>query len=183
MVTSGVAVAIMFILIFDHQYGLLNNMLLGPLGFPKLKWLLDSRLVMPSLILVGIWKWTGINSLYFLAGLQNIPRELEEAAEIDGATGWQRFRYIILPLLRPVTAFVTVVAVIGSYQLFAEPYLLAGEGGGPGGSGLFMTVYLYITAFRDLRFGYASAIGYTLVVIIFILSFLQLKVTGALKSD
>ena len=182
VITSSVVVAIMFVLIFDHRYGLLNNMVLAPLGLPRLKWFLDPRLVMPSIIIIGIWKWTGINALYFIAGLQNIPRELGEAATIDGANGWQSFRYITLPLLRPVLLFVVVLAIIGSYNLFAEPYLLAGQGGGPSDSGLFMTVYLYMTGFRFLKFGYASAIGYTMVVIVLVLSLIQLKALGAFRE-
>jgi len=181
MVTSGTAVAIIFILIFDHQYGILNYAL-TLLNLPRIKWLLDPRFVMPSLVLIGLWKWTGINALYFYAGLQGIPREVEEAALVDGASGWQCFWFVTLPLLRPILTFTVTLAIIGSYQLFAEPYLLAGEGGGPGDAGLFATVYLYITGFRALRFGYASAIGCVLFGIIFSLSLIQLKAMGAFKD-
>jgi len=180
VLTASVVVAIMFTLIFEERYGLLNNVVLSPLGFPRLNWLLDARLIMPALIMVGIWKWTGINALYVTAGLQNIPKEVKEAANIDGASQWQTFLYITLPLLRPVLLFVVVLAIIGSYNLFAEPYLLVGAG--PQDAGLFVTVYLYLTAFRHLDFGYASAIGYTMIVIILTLSLIQLKLFGAFRK-
>lgn len=183
VITSSVVVAIMFVLIFDQRYGLLNNMVFAPLGLPRLKWLLDPKLIMPSIILLGIWRWTGINALYFIAGLQNISKELGEAASIDGASPVQIFRYVTLPMLRPVMLFVVVLAIIGSYNLFAEPYLLLGQGGGASDAGLFMTVYLFISGFRFLLFGFASAIGYTMVVIVLILSLIQLRILGAFKES
>lgn len=182
MLTSGVVIAIMFTLVFDHEYGVINNYLFAPLGLPKVKWLQTPSFVMPSIILVGLWKYTGINTLYFLVGLQNIPTDITEAAIIDGTNGWQRFWYITLPLLKPIITFVVVLAIVGSYQLFAEPYLLA-SGGGPADSGLFMTVYLYMTAFQNVQFGYASAIGYTMVIIIFVISLLQMKLMGTFGEE
>jgi len=181
MLTASVVTAIMFTLIFEKKYGLLNNVVLVPLGLPQLNWLLDPKLVMPAIILVGIWKWTGINALYFAAGLQNVSREAREAAKVDGANSLQIFWYITIPLLRPILLFVIVLAIIGSYQLFGEPYLLLG-GGGPEDAGLFMTVYLYITGFRHMEFGYASAIGYIMVVIILTLSLLQFKLFGGFEK-
>lgn len=182
MLTSGVVIAIMFGLIFDHEYGVLNNYLLVPLGLEKVRWLQDPRFVMPAIIIVGLWKYTGINTLYFLVGLQNIPSDIREAAIIDGTTPVQRFFYVILPMLKPILTFVVVLAIVGSFQLFAEPYLLA-SGGGPSDSGLFLTVYLYITAFQNVEFGYASTIGYTMVLIIFALSLLQMKLMGTFREE
>lgn len=182
MLTSGVVIAIMFTLIFDHEYGALNNYLIAPLGFEKIRWLRDPSFVMPSIIIVGLWKYTGINTLYFLVGLQNIPSDIREAALIDGAGPVQRFVRVILPMLKPILTFVIVLAIVGSFQLFAEPYLLA-SGGGPSDSGLFLTVYLYITAFQNVEFGYASTVGYTIVIIIFSLSLLQMKLLGTFKED
>jgi len=182
LLTSSVVVAIIFSLVFNERYGLLNNWLLAPLGLSPVRWLLDPRWVMPSIIFVGIWRWTGINSLYFLAGLQGIPDELKEAAVIDGASRWQVFRHITLPLLRPVTLFVVVLAIIGSYNLFGEPYVLLGQETGPSDSGLFMTIYLYLTGFRFLNFGYAAAIAYAMMVIILVWSLLQLRLFGVFRE-
>jgi ABC-type sugar transport system permease subunit len=118
-----------------------------------------------------------------MAGLQNISEEVREAAMIDGANRWQVFRHITLPLLRPVMVFVLTFAIIGSYNLFAEPSILVGGQGGPNNAGLFMTMYLYLTGFRFLKFGYASAIGYALAIIILVLTLIQLRVMGIFRED
>jgi arabinosaccharide transport system permease protein len=181
-VVGAAVIAIMFVLVFDSTYGLLNNYVLQPLGLPAVGWLRDPFWALPAVILVGIWRYVGINSLYFLVGLTNIPHELREAASLDGATRWQIFRYVTLPLLRPVTTFVVTLAIIGSYKLFAEPLILFG-GPGPSDSALTVTLYLYLTAFQSVRFGYAAAIGYALVLIIGTLSFIQLRFFGLFRAD
>jgi len=183
LITSAVVVAIIFGLVFNEEYGLINNWLLAPLGLPKLRWLREAALIMPAIIIVGLWRYTGINALYFLAGLQNISTEIHEAATIDGANRRQTFRYITLPLLRPVIIFVTVIAIIGSYNLFGEPFLLVGAEGGPNNAGLFMTMYLYLNGFRFLKFGYTAAIGYALTLVIFVVSLIQLRLLGAFRED
>jgi arabinosaccharide transport system permease protein len=182
-ITSGVVVAIIFSLVFNTEYGLINNFILVPLGLEKVRWIQDPVFVMPSIILLGLWRYTGINALYFMAGLQNIPVEVREAAVIDGATRWQSFRYVTLPLLRPVLIFVMTFAVIGSYNLFGEPAVLVGVEGGPSNAGLFMTMYLYLNGFRFLKFGYASAIGYALALIIIVLTLIQLRLLGVFRED
>jgi ABC-type sugar transport system permease subunit len=182
-ITSGIVVALIFTLIFNEQFGLLNSYILRPLGLPNIRWLRDAAFIMPSIILVGLWRYTGVNALYFLAGLQNIPTEVREAATIDGANKWQLFFHITLPLLRPVLIFVLTFAVIGSYNLFAEPALLVGLEGGTRNAGLFMTMYLYITGFRLIKLGYASAIGYALTLIIIVLAAVQLKLLGVFRED
>ena len=180
-ITSSVVIAIMFGIVFDPGSGALNTLLravhLSPQG-----WLVDPHWVIPSLIVMGIWSFAGINTLYFSAGLQHISRELYEAARIDGATTWQVVRHVTLPLLRPTVLFTVVLAIIGSYNLFAQPYVLLSGGGGPNDSGLFMTVYLYLTSFQDLHFGYASAIGFAIAVIIMALSLMQLRLFGAFEE-
>ena len=108
---------------------------------------------------------------------------MHEAAQIDGATRWQVFRYVTLPLLRPVMLFVLTFAIIGSYNLFGEPVSCWGAEGGPRNAGLFMTMYLYLNGFRYMKFGYASAIGYALALIILVLSLIQLRVLGVFRED
>lgn len=183
LITSGVVVAIIFRLVFEPDYGLLNNWILAPLGLPPLRWLRDPMLVMPAVILLGLWRYMGVNALYFLSGLQRIPSEVMESAQIDGANRWQLFRYITLPLLRPVLIFVIVTAIIGSYNLFGEPFLLVGAEGGPRNSGLFMTMYLYLNGFRYMKFGYASSIGYALTLIILVISLIQLRLLRVFQED
>ena len=147
----------------------------------KVGWVRNASVVKVSIILLLVWRFTGINSLYFVAGLQNIPKELEEAASIDGANWWQVLTGITIPLMRPVILFVTVTAINGSYQIFAEPYLLTG--GGPRDQSLSIVQYLYNTGFSYFNLGYASAIGYTLVTIIVILAILNLRFFGAFRED
>jgi ABC-type sugar transport system permease subunit len=182
-ITSGVVVGIIFGLVFSADYGLLNNYILLPLGLEKVRWLESPAYIMPAIILLGLWRWTGLNALYFIAGLQNISPEIKEAAMIDGAGRWQVVRYVTLPLLRPILIFVITFAIIGSYNLFGEPAILVGVEGGPSNAGLFMTMYLYLNGFRFLKFGYAAAIGYALALIILVLTLIQLRILGVFRED
>ncbi len=168
--TSFVVIALMFALIFNKEFGLLNQALAG-LGLPKIGWLRETRFAMPSIVMVAIWTFLGINSLYFLSGLQAIPEEINEAAAIDGATRPQAFWHVTLPLLRPTILFVVVQAVIFSYQLFDLPYLLTA--GGPSDATLTLAMYLYQTGFSRFNMGYAAAIGYSLAMIAIIVSIFQ----------
>jgi ABC-type sugar transport system permease subunit len=170
-ITSFVVVALMFSLVFNKDFGLLNAFF-DSIGLPRLNWLRDERLAMISVILVAIWTYLGVNSLYFLAGLQNIPEELHEAAAIDGAGRWNIFRYVTLPLLRPVILFVVVQATIFSYQLFEIPYLLTD--GGPSDATLMLSLYLYEVGFSQFDRGYAAAIGYSMALISIGLTVIQL---------
>lgn len=180
VITSAVVISIMFILVFEQKFGLLNAAL-NAIGLPAIPWLRSGAWAMPSIILLGIWTWTGYEALYFLGGLQNIPSEIYEAARIDGAGELQVLRYITIPLLRPVILFVVILAIIGSYNLFAQPMLLTN--GGPEDATLTITMYLYINGFRFTKIGYAAAIGYALTLIIFLLSILQLGLFGRQPSD
>jgi ABC-type sugar transport system permease subunit len=180
LLTSSVVVAVIFALVFDTRYGLINNYIVEPLGFDRISWLQDGNFVIPALVLMGLWKWTGINSLYYLAGLQNAVKEIEEAARIDGAGPWSLFRYVTFPQIRPVILFTVILAIIGSYNLFAEPYLLLSNSGD---RGLMSMVYLFNNAFAFAKFTYASAIGYILFFIILILSLAQLRIFRVFGDD
>ena len=170
-ITSFVVIALMFNLVFNNEFGLLNNAL-SSLGLPTFNWLRDERVALLAIILVGIWTYLGINSLYFLAGLQNVPEEVVEAAAVDGASRWQTFWRVTLPLLRPVILFVVVQATIFSYQIFEIPFLLTS--GGPSDSTLTLAIYLYEVGFRQFDRGYAAAIGYSIAVIAIVLAAAQL---------
>ena len=172
-ITSFVVIALMFNLVFSSEYGLLNNAL-SALGLPTLDWLRDERVALLAVIMVAIWTYLGINALYFLAGLQNIPEEVMEAAAIDGATRLQTFWRVTLPLLRPVILFVVVQATIFSYQIFEIPFLLTG--GGPSDATLTLAIYLYEVGFREFDRGYAAAIGYSMAIIAVVLAAVQLLV-------
>lgn len=172
-ITSAIVVGWIFTLVFDQRYGLLNA-LLAQVGLDAVGWLTDKDFVMPALIILGLWTWVGYNSLFFLAGLQNVPDDLKEAARIDGANTVRVFWHITMPFLRPVFVFVVITGLIGSFSLFSQPYLLFDSGSGPQDSGLFPLMYLFFMGFENFRMGYASAIGYLLTAIILLITALQL---------
>ncbi|MFN3698651.1 MAG: carbohydrate ABC transporter permease [Dictyoglomus sp.] len=171
-VTSTVAVAVVWSWILNPKYGLLN-WFLGLFGIPRQEWLSDTRWAIFAVVALVVWKAIGPNMLLFIAGLQGIPEELYEAAEIDGANRWQQFFYITLPGLRPVLLFVSVMLGIGYLQLFEEPYMLTG--GGPLNSTLSIVLYLYQKGFRAFEFGYASSVAFILFLMIFGLTYIQMK--------
>ncbi len=180
VLVAGVFVAIIFNLIYDQRAGLINNefLLLGK----EIGWLSNERYVMLAVILTGVWQWAGFNMIFFLAGLQGIRQELYEAAAVDGANWWQSFIHITLPSLRPVIAFVVVVSMIGSLQLFDLPYILT-NGGEPADAGTTIVMYLYKNGFQFMRLGYAATIGWVLFIIIAIISIAQLKLLGIFREE
>ena len=180
VLVAGVFIAIIFNLIFDQRAGLINNEFL--IFGKEIGWLSESKYVMPAVILTGVWQWAGFNMIFFLAGLQGIRQELYEAAAVDGANWWQSFIHITLPSLRPVIAFVFVVSMIGSFQLFDLPFILT-NGGEPADAGSTIVMYLYKNGFQFMRLGYAATIGWVLFIIIAIISIAQLKLLGIFQEE
>ena len=180
--TSLVVVGTVFRLILGRE-GILNNVLVSSLGVQPLRWLEVADLALPSLIIVATWRWTGINMLYFNAALVNIPRELYEAAAIDGAGPFQMFFRITLPLIRPTTFFVVLLTIIGGYQVFVEPFIVFPGGNSPGDSALSMALLIYRTAFTSFEFGTAAAMGVVLALIILTLSLIQFRFFGVLQRE
>jgi ABC-type sugar transport system permease subunit len=162
----GIAfVAMMFALMFHERNGLLNAFLRAvlphfPVEFPWLQ-----SYVMPALLLAALWMTVGFNMIYFLAALQSVTPDSLEAADIDGANGWQKFVHVILPDIAPVTGFVVLLSLIGSFQLFELPFILL-NGPGPENQGLTVVMYLYQYGFEIGDLGYASAIGWTLALVL-----------------
>lgn len=173
---SGVFIAVIFYLLYDRRYGLVNQ-LLGS----EIQWLQDPDLVMPALVLAGVWRWAGFNMVYFLAGLQSIRQELYEAAAVDGAGPWQSFVHVTIPALKPVIAFVVITSMIGSFQLFDLPYVLTE--GGPGNASMTMVMYLYKHGFEFINLGYAATIGWALAVIIGVISIIQVRFFGVFREN
>ncbi len=165
-VISGVAVAVLWRWILNPEFGLLN-VLLRYLGVNGPNWLQDTRTALPSLVMISLWS-VGGNMVIYLSGLQGIPTELYEAAEIDGATSWQRFLHVTLPLLSPVIFFNVVMGLIGSFQWFTEPFVMTH--GGPEQSTLSYMLNLYNNAFQFFKMGYASALGWVLFVLVLLLT-------------
>ncbi|HEY3559259.1 MAG TPA: sugar ABC transporter permease [Kribbella sp.] len=167
VVLSPIIIALVFQLLYDKNFGLINAVLKAVFGFGGIDWLGSPGWAKVSVSILVIWRWTGYLTIFFLAGLQAVPRELYEAAEVDGAGPVARFWHVTMPSLRPVTAFVVVVVLVGSAQIFEEPYLLTA--GGPDGATMSVAQFVYRAAFQRQEIGYAAASGFTLFVIVFVL--------------
>jgi lactose/L-arabinose transport system permease protein len=174
-VTSVVVVSIVFSTFLDSEFGLIN-WVLTLIGLPKIPFLTSEVWSKPAIIILLVWRWTGYNSIIMLAGLQRISKELYESATIDGANQFRQFRYITIPLMKPILLFAFILSTIGSFQIFAEPYVLTN--GGPANSSLSIVYYLYNLAFNQFRLGYGSALAYILFMIILIFSISELKLFG-----
>jgi multiple sugar transport system permease protein len=172
VVTTLVAVAIVWRFIYHPRFGVLNYVL-SLAGIEPIDWLGDPTWAMPAIILLAVWKNFGYNMIIFIAGLQNISESLYEAASIDGAGGWHQFWQITVPMLAPTTLFVTIITMIGYFQLFAEPYVMTQ--GGPLKSTLSIVLLMYEQGFRWWNMGYAAAIAFVLFAFILAGSLLQAR--------
>lgn len=167
-----VFVAMIFGVIFEKRTGLLNQALHFAVGWDlDFPWL--QNYVMSSLVVATLWQYMGFNMIYFLAALQNVPKELSEAAELDGAGPMRRFAAVTWPSIRPVASFVVLLSVIGSFQLFELPWVLLKSGAGPDNRGLTVVMYLYQQGFEAGDLGYASAIGWVLAAVLLICAVAQ----------
>ncbi len=173
VVTNLVAVAIVWRFIYHPRFGLLNYCL-GFFGINPVDWLGDPHWAMPAIIIMSVWKNFGYNMIIFIAGLQNIPDYLYEAAMMEGANAWQKFKKITIPMLAPTTVFISIITMIGFFQLFAEPYIMTQ--GGPLNSTLSIVQYMYQEGFTYWHMGYSASIAFVLFFIIFIATLIQLKV-------
>ncbi|MFA5257809.1 MAG: sugar ABC transporter permease [Opitutales bacterium] len=167
---GSVFVGVMSAIVFQKRTGMLNQILHSLFNFdPDFPWL--SIYLMPAMIIATLWMWTGYNMIYFLAALQSVDKELTDAASIDGAGRWQRFRHITIPAIRPVAGFVMLISMLASLQVFELPYLmLSRQSAGPEDRGLTVVMYLYQTGFNIGDLGYASAIGWALALILISIS-------------
>ena len=172
VVTTVVAVAVIWRYLFNTKYGIANDVL-GQLGIHPVDWLGDPHWAMPTIIAFAVWKNFGYNMIIFLAGLQAIPLDLYEAARIDGASVWRQFRHITLPMLRPTLSMVGILTVSGYFQLFAEPYVMTE--GGPLQSTTSVLYLMYDEGFKWWNLGSASAVAFLLFLIMFAVTMLMLK--------
>ena len=173
VVMSFVVIGILWRWLFNTEFGLLNNLFesLG-LGFLAQDWLGDTSIALKSLTLVDIWKWYGFHMVIFLAGLQSIPGELYEAAKIDGASVWQQFRHVTLPMLQPVMIVNVTISLMGAFNVFDIPYVMTE--GGPANSTNVMALHIYLRGFKFYRFGFSAALSYVLLTIVTLVAALQL---------
>ncbi len=175
-VTAGVASSIIWMWLLNPDFGLINYAL-GMIGIKGPQWMADTAWSKPALIIMSLWG-VGGNMIIYLAGLQGIPRQLYEAAEIDGAGMFHKLRYVTLPMLTPVIFFNLIMSIVWSFQVFTQVYVMTGGQGGPADSTLVLVLYIYQHAFKFHNMGYASALAWVLFVIIMIFTLLQFKFAG-----
>jgi len=172
LVTSSITLSMVWLWLFDPHLGLLN-LILNTVGLPSQPWLQSTRQAMPSIITMSVWGGVGGTMLIYLAGLQGISEQIYEAAQVDGATLWQSFWRITLPLLRPVTLYVLVTSIIGSFQIFGP--IFAMTGGGPAFATTTIVHQIYINGFRYFNMGYAAAQSWILFLLLLGLSIANLR--------
>jgi multiple sugar transport system permease protein len=179
VVISGAVVAILWSNLYATDVGLINKLLVR-IGLAPVSWLTDPNTAMPSIAVMVTWKNVGFYVIIYLAGLQYIPRSCQEAIEIEGASAWQRFRYLTLPSLLPQTILVVTLSTINGFQLFIEPYVMTG--GGPLRRTYSVVLYLYTNAFAYQKMGYAATIGVALALIIGAVVLVQRRVIGRAEA-
>lgn len=178
VIVAGVAFRLMF---GDSEFAFVNSVLMS-LGIAPVKWMLSYWPGMFIMVVLASWRWAGVNMVYFLSGLQNIPVELYESAEIDGANAIQKFTRITLPMLKPIVIYVLTISIYGGFAMFGESYVYWNENM-PGNIGLTIVRYIYMMAFQRNDMGYGSAIGITLLGIVLTLNLLQLKSFGLFRKE
>jgi multiple sugar transport system permease protein len=172
VVTGSVAVSVVWLYLLNGDFGIINTYVKSWFGVELPNWLVDDRYVMPAIALIGIWWGLGYSMVIFLAGLQNVPTSLLEAAQIDGANRWHIFRNVTIPLLSPTTFFLTMTAIISSFQVFDQAYVMTG--GGPGKASYTMVFHIFQLAFIDFTFGKSAAAAVILFAIILVVTIFQL---------
>lgn len=177
-VTSVIALSVIWKWMFaGEKYGLINHFLMLA-GFKPVDWLMSPTWTLPAIMIMSIWAGIGYNMIIFMAGLQTIPKTVYEAADIDGANAWEKFRHITLPLLKPTMVFVVIMGFIASFQVFERIYIMTESEFGIGGildSALTVVAYMYDMGFRKFQMGYASALGYIIFAVIFIITIINMK--------
>ena len=181
--TSVVVAGTIFRLIFGELPGSLMNTVISALGMAPIKWLKIQKTGFAALIILACWRWTGVNMLYFLSGLKNIPEQLYESAAIDGANGFERFIYITIPLLKPTTIYVLTISIYAGLAMFTESYMLWAGNNSPQNIGLTIVGYLYRQGIEKNSMGYASAVGLILLIFTMGINLTQLRFTGVLKKE
>ncbi|MDR2657878.1 MAG: sugar ABC transporter permease [Oscillospiraceae bacterium] len=179
VLTSVVVAGLVFRMMFSELPGALMNSIRGLFGKPAIYWMKNEYSSLLALILLCCWRWTGMNMLYFMAGMKSIPNELYEAAEIDGANTVRKFTHVTWPLLKPTTIYVLTISIYAGLAMFTESYMVFGNNTSPHNYGLTIVGYLYRYGFEKLRMGYASAVGLALLVGAMVINVAQLYITGA----
>ncbi|HRZ67365.1 MAG TPA: sugar ABC transporter permease, partial [Candidatus Omnitrophota bacterium] len=178
-ITSIIAISVIWKWLYaSGKYGLFNHFL-SSIGIPPVNWL-GVDWTLPSIIMMSVWGGLGYNMILFIAGLQGIPQVFYEAAEVDGASDWDKFRNVTLPLLRPTMLFVSIMSIISAFQVFEQVYIMTynseGAVGGTLDCALTIVAYLYETGFQRFSMGYASALAYLIFFVLFIVTIINMKI-------
>ena len=181
--TSVVVVGVIFRLMFGELEGSFMNQLIAHFGMEPLIWLRKPGTVWLALFLICLWRWTGVNMMYYLSGLQQIPEDLYESATVDGANAFQQFRYVTLPLLKPTTVYVLTISIFGGMAMFSESFILFNGNKSPNNVGTTLVGMLYRMGFEQNQIGIASAIGVIFLVIVLLINAAQLIVNGFFKKE
>jgi multiple sugar transport system permease protein len=177
LLTSAATISIVMAYMFHSQFGVINYYL-GLVGVPRIPWLEQAQWALISVVLVYVWHRLGFTFIVFSGGLGNLPKEILEAADVDGATGWRRLWYIVLPMLSPSILFAAVTAIISGLQIFDEPFVMVK--GGPGDATRTVVMLIYESAFKNIELGYAAAIAAMLFVVILLVTVIQFRISKAL---
>ena len=182
VISSIAAASILWRWVYNGDYGLLNQ-ILSVIGIQGPNWLNNEMTVKPAIVAMTVWKGLGMTILLYLAGIQSIPKSLNEAAQIDGANAFQAFKHITIPMLKPVTFYLIITGIIGGSQMFIEPSIMV-DNGGVNYSAATVVYYLWDKAFKNYQMGYACAVGWVLAIFIFAITFVQFKYSsGELFED
>lgn len=181
--TSVVVAGTIFRLMFGEMETSLANQVIGFFGLEPIKWLKGPWTSYFALLLLACWRWTGVNILYFLAGLQSISTDIYEAAAIDGASKWKQFTKISFPLVKPTTVYVLTISIYAGLSMFTESYMLWKGNNSPQNIGLTIVGYLYRQGIEKRAMGYACAVGLILLIIVMVINMIQLKATGTFDKE
>ena len=181
--TSVVISGMLFRMMFSEAPGSQMNQLLTWLGQTPIAWLKTKGTAWVALLLLCMWRWTGVNMLYFLSGLKSIDTSIYESADIDGANAWQKLWYLTLPLLKPTTIYVVTISVYAGLSMFLESFMLWNGNSSPKNIGLTIVGYLYKRGIEKNDLGYACAVGMVLMVIALLINVIQLVATGTFKKE
>ena len=181
--TSVVISGMLFRMMFSEAAGSQMNQLMAFFGKAPIAWLKTKWTAWIALLLLCMWRWTGVNMLYFVSGLKAIDGSLYESADIDGATAWQKFRYVTLPLIKPTTIYVITISVYAGLSMFLESFMLWNGNSSPKNIGLTIVGYLYKRGIEKNDMGYACAVGMVLMIIALLINVVQLIATGTFKRE
>jgi arabinosaccharide transport system permease protein len=181
--TSVVVAGIIFRLMFSETESGLMNQIVGFFGFGPVRWLREDLTGLAALLLLALWRWAGVNTMYFLAGIQATPKDYYEAAALDGAGKYHQFRHVTVPGLKPTIVYVTTISVYGGLAMFLESFMLYAGNTSPNNQGLTIVGYLYRKGIQENDLGFASAVGVVLLLLVLTINLTQLAATGTLKKE